>query len=236
MRPCSWSQSPDGGNPLPPITQQAVVKSFDRVAAIYEPLERILLGRQLERARTCLLPVLKRQRHVLIIGEGDGRLLSTLLAELEGGRITVVDSSKRMLRLARRRIDSDPRVTFCHADATQTLPSGPFDAVVTAFVLDCFEAEQLGQLISELYRTLAPGGLWLLADFVLDGRGLVGLRQRVWVSALYSAFRCLTDISARRLVDPRPLLLAQGLQRTHRQSCAGGLVETSVWQRPAERR
>ncbi|MFI5356043.1 MAG: hypothetical protein ACHQ4G_01785, partial [Opitutales bacterium] len=53
---------------------------FGRLAAIYQPLEFLALGRDLERARFTLLPHLRDCTRILVPGDGDGRCLARLAA------------------------------------------------------------------------------------------------------------------------------------------------------------
>jgi ubiquinone/menaquinone biosynthesis C-methylase UbiE len=209
-------------------------KSFDRVARIYQPLEYLLLGRTLERARFAHLEHLREARDVLILGEGDGRLLLQLLNIAPQCRVDVVERSEQMLRRAQARVNSR-RVQWLHADASQpewaARISSPKDAIVTAFFLDCFSNTKLEALIGRLHRQLRPDGLWLNIDFAIPASGWRRWHARLWVASLYLAFGALTDIDAHTLVDPSKHLRALGMRREHHEGLRADLVFSEVWRK-----
>ncbi len=51
----------------------------DLIAPHYWWIERLGMGRALERRRTCFLPELEQARRALVLGDGDGRFLRELL-------------------------------------------------------------------------------------------------------------------------------------------------------------
>jgi hypothetical protein len=110
-----------------------------------------------------------------------------------------------MLELARLRVPSTA-VTFTCADVLSHVLDGPYDAVVTAFFLDCFEDRELSMLLQRIAGHCAPDCVWLYADFHAGDTCWTRLRNGAWLWVLYAAFGALTDIAARRLVDPLPAL------------------------------
>src|SRR5690349_4974913 len=117
--------------------------SFDRLARIYQPLERLAFGRDLERARFCFLDELRDCRSILLLGEGDGRSLARLTRLAPRAEFHCIDGSARMLRRAAARLDEAPdvsrRVRFEQADILNTpLEAERYDGITTFFFLDCF--------------------------------------------------------------------------------------------------
>lgn len=91
----------------------------DPLAASYRWLEYAAFGRALERCRFEFLQRAVAARRILILGEGDGRFLARLVECHPHAEIVIVDSSARMLDLARRRLpaSAQARVEFQHLDA-----------------------------------------------------------------------------------------------------------------------
>jgi SAM-dependent methyltransferase len=89
--------------------------------------------------------------HVLEVGCGPGEASERIAREL-GADVVAVDSSERMVDLARER-DVDARV-----GDVQTLPfeDGAFDCALAAWVL--FHVADLDRALAELARVLRPGG------------------------------------------------------------------------------
>lgn len=211
----------------------ALRRSFDHLARPYELLERTLFGRNLERARFRFLPELCNARRVLLVGEGDGRVLERLLRVAPHCNIDVVDKSQGMIARAKRRIGADPRVAFHHTDVRSFESNARYDAVATLFFLDCFDEAALPGVVTRLAARLLPGGSFLYADFVGQGDSP---RHTLWLSLLYLAFGAITDIEARRLADPTPLLRDAGLVVAQREEFARGLVTSQLWHKAREPR
>jgi ubiquinone/menaquinone biosynthesis C-methylase UbiE len=146
----------------------------DSIARWYRWIEYAAFGRALERYRFRYLDRLSSARRILILGEGDGRVLSRLLPLAPFARIDVVDSSPQMVELAGRRIthQHQHRVKFhCQDVFERTWGASEFDAVVTCFFLDCFTEVQARRVIRRIARALAPGGIWLVSEFAIPEKG-----------------------------------------------------------------
>lgn len=213
-------------------------RSFDRLARAYQPLERLLFGGLLQRTRTAHLNHLQAARRVLVVGEGDGRFVERLLRSNRTCDVVVLDASRGMIERARSRVGGNPRVRFCCDDARTHAfaDQAPFDALVTPFFLDCFEGDELRQVVSRLTRQAEPGACWVIADFCLSERRSSSWWRRCWwqrcgLWLLYRAFAALTDIRARRLCDPLPLLAELGWQLHAEQRFAAGWLRSCVLQR-----
>lgn len=121
---------------------------------------------------------------------------------------------------------------FIHADAlTWQPPVGEFDLLVTCFFLDCFREDELRRLVPVIAAAASPQAHWLVADFQIAASGVRRLRSRVIVSVLYAVFRWATALSARELVDPAPLLRAEGFHRLAHEERDLGMLYSSWWTR-----
>jgi SAM-dependent methyltransferase len=208
--------------------------NFDRIAAIYRWAEYATLGPILERVRTHLLPHLGDPRRALVLGDGDGRFLEQLLRRYPDCDALAVDTSAAMLQRLTRRCRHVPhpvRIRTLHASALTIDPPPGADLVVTHFLLDCFTQPQVDALATRLSAQLAPGALWLLSDFALPSNPLLRPLARLYITALYTAFRLLTGLRVRQLPDPQSALLRAGFRRSIRRSFLGGLLYTELWQR-----
>jgi ubiquinone/menaquinone biosynthesis C-methylase UbiE len=214
------------------------VRGFEAVARFYRFAEYLSMGRALQQARVAHLAQLKHAQHVLILGEGDGRFLDALLSLNPQCQVTVIEASPTMIALAKGRTRSQAeRVVFHCADIQQLpllVPDQPrFDALVALFFLDCFDGAELSWVVHEAAQRLTPQGTWLHADFALPRRALPRLLARCWIWILYRVFRSLTDIRARRLIDPAPALVNAGLTLTQESHSLGGMLCSSVYTKRA---
>ncbi|MDE1821348.1 MAG: class I SAM-dependent methyltransferase [Euryarchaeota archaeon] len=108
---------------------------------------------------------------VVDLGTGVGFLLPEILRDLGvGGRVLAVDIDEENLEVARKRVASDPRVTFHVGSAAERtpFPDGSADRVLLSLVLCCL-VDKSGAL-AEAWRLLRPGGL-LLASYPRWGEG-----------------------------------------------------------------
>jgi ubiquinone/menaquinone biosynthesis C-methylase UbiE len=210
--------------------------SFDAVAPWYRALETIAFGNVLQQARVACLGEIVSPGRALIVGEGNGRFLAALLQRQPLMKIDCVDSSQRMLDLARRQVletnpDEIRRVTFLQHDFVSWRPNDRYDLIVTHFFLDCFRTREVGLIVAKLAQAAAPHAVWLLADFRLPDAGLARCNARAWLAVMYGFFRCVAGIDARELVDPSPFLRAEGFRLARQNLFRLGMVRSELWRK-----
>ena len=213
----------------------APAKTFDRLARPYRLLEWIAFGPLLERARFQHLEQLRDCQRILLLGDGDGRVLSRLCALAPAAHIDTLDLSAGMLaRAASRLTPADrTRVIFRQANALQAgYPPTAYDAVVTFFFLDCFTDSQVSALIARMQPALTADALWLFADFAEPAHGWRRLRAKIWLAVMYAFFRWQTGLSTRRLPASEALLLSAGFTMRAETSFQGGFVRSAVFAKP----
>ncbi|HTJ79165.1 MAG TPA: class I SAM-dependent methyltransferase [Rariglobus sp.] len=214
-------------------------KTFDRLAHPYRLLEWTAFGPLLERARFRHLDHLRGRKRILLLGDGDGRVLARILALAPDANIDSVDLSGAMLAKAKSRLSPADRARVCfrHEDALQAdYPAATYDAVTTFFFLDCFTDGQVSALVDRLKPSLTSDAMWLFADFAEPSRGLMRLRAKIWLWIMYAFFRWQTGLAARRLPDSENALTKAGLTRTVETSFQHGFVRSAVFaMTPADR-
>jgi ubiquinone/menaquinone biosynthesis C-methylase UbiE len=194
----------------------------DRIARCYRWLEYAGFGRALERRREAFLLHVSAARRVLVLGDGDGRALTALLAAAPQAQIDYIDLSARMLELARQRAGS-VRVTYRNHDALTTpLPAAEYDLIVTHFFLDCFDEEGQHRLVTRVLSAATPQARWLVSEFRKPG---------LLVRALYLFFRAATGLKTQRLIDHHPLFQRSGFRLTSSEPAWRGLLASELWQR-----
>lgn len=213
----------------------AYAANFDPLVRVYRALEVIAFGGDLERARFCLLDRLADRRSILVLGEGDGRALMHLVHIAPQARIHCIDSSRAMIDRAQARVTgtaAKDRVTFECADAlTCAFAPGRYDAVVTLFFLDCFDATQATDIVTRVNGALSADAIWLFADFVLPPSGLARWRARAWLGLLYAFFRWQTGLRTRELPPSEDLIIAAGFRREAVQDFQWGLLRSAFFKR-----
>jgi SAM-dependent methyltransferase len=155
------------------IETERIKQVYDENAERYdaaEPWERRLLGADARRI------VREARGDVLELAIGSGRNLPLYAS---GVRITGVDVSSGMLRLARRRAATlGLDVTLLEGDVQALpFPDASFDTVLTTFSLCTIPDDRAA--LAEARRVLRPGGTLLLTEHVRSPNGLVRLVEHV---------------------------------------------------------
>ncbi|MBW8780897.1 MAG: class I SAM-dependent methyltransferase [Verrucomicrobia bacterium] len=210
-------------------------KTFDRLARPYRLLEWAAFGSLLERARFKHLDRLRDHRRILLLGDGDGRVLARVCSLAPQAQIDSLDVSTAMLAKASARLSPADkcRVHFRHADALKAdYPADTYDAVITFFFLDCFTNDQVATLIRRICPSLRTGAIWLFADFAEPAQGWVRLRAKAWVGIMYAFFRWQTGLTARQLPNSEELLLQAGFERSAETTFQRGFVRSVVFNHP----
>jgi ubiquinone/menaquinone biosynthesis C-methylase UbiE len=211
--------------------------SFDRVARHYYWLETFAFSNALQHARIFWLDKIPAPQRVLIIGEGNGRFLCELVNAHDRIDVDCVDASAQMLLLARRRLlqnhtETSEHVRFIREDINSWQPAvESYDLIVTHFFLDCFPRDEADYIVTKLSHAAARSAVWLLADFAIPETRYARWRARTWLYAMYLFFRSVAGIRAKCLVDPTPLLEANGFVCVGRELSSNGMVKSEYWRR-----
>jgi tRNA (cmo5U34)-methyltransferase len=154
---------------------------------------------------------------VLDLGAGTG-LLSAMVAErFPRSRVTIVDLSVEMLRVARRRFAGDAgRFEFRTMDyARKPLPRGPlgYDLIVSALSIHHLTDGDKRELFEKAHDSLAVGGRFVNADQVRGETPEVeALYQEWWLGRVREAGVSEEDLAAalaRMRADKNATLEAQ---------------------------
>ncbi len=156
------------------LTPDGVRAMFDRIAPVYDVMNRVMtLGLDRAWRRRAAAAVVTPGARVLDGCCGTGDL--ALAAEREGGTVTAIDLSPRMLARARRKSSS---VTWVEGDLL-ALPfaDGAFDAATVGFGVR--NVDDLDRGLCELRRVLRVGGRVAILE-ITTPRGVLAPCFRVW--------------------------------------------------------
>ena len=197
---------------------------FDWLAPIYDPLARVIYGKSIVRAQTCFLDSVSPFSKVLIIGGGTGWLLAELLQDRPECEVWYIESSVNMLSMAKKKNKNSSRVHFI-LGTEKDIPACGFDMVITHFFLDLFSPLTLQSVVQRISRSFKPTTLWLVADFVNQGKWW----QRFLLKTMYSFFRRTCQIEAGTLPPWGSILVQSGLTRVDRRLFYGGFIESAIY-------
>jgi len=201
-----------------------------RLAPFYRWIEYCAFGRELERRRFAFLDRVARSKYILILGEGDGRVLSKLLTLAPHAHFDVVEISPEMIELARRRTGDSVRIRFICQDArTVELAPDKYDAVLTMFFLDCFSERDARRLIDSVAEALNPAGVWLHSEFAIPDGGWQRWHARIWIATMYLFFRAATGLKIRSLPPIGKLFSDTGLRPIAWEDARAGLIASEMY-------
>ncbi len=129
---------------------------------VFDPIQSTLLNLASEQV--------PQPQSILDVGCGTGRLLRTASQRFPGARLEGIDAAPQMVEQAISLLAAGAPIHYQQGTA-EALPfaDGQFDLVFSTMTFHHWADQRKG--VSEVARVLAPGGRWLLADFI--GRGLV---------------------------------------------------------------
>lgn len=194
------------------------------MAPFYPILEGWVFGSRLDNARNAFYDAVLQANRVLLVGEGNGRFLKSLLAQKMGGCIKVVEKTPMMVRLAKDRIRSLPEIRcdleFIQTDFRNYRPEQQFDCVVTHFFLDQFNPPAQETVIERIAELSIADAIWINVDFTSPKT--LGGRVLMW--SQYVFFRVLSRIEATRGFDETAAAGKTGWIVADTLSFLGGLV------------
>jgi demethylmenaquinone methyltransferase/2-methoxy-6-polyprenyl-1,4-benzoquinol methylase len=207
---------------------------FDRIAPVYDVMNRLMtMGLDRRWRRITVEQVVRPGDRVLDACCGTGDL--ALEARRQGGVVTGLDFSERMLEQARRKA---PALEWVQGDVL-ALPfeDAAFDAATVGFGVRNVDDLEAG--LRELRRVLRAGGRLGVLEITTPRGGLAPF-YRVWFDRVIpvlgrvlpggSAYAYL-PASVRRFPDPdglAGLLAAAGFQKVRFRLFAGGIVALHV--------
>lgn len=186
------------------------VRGYDSLAPFYRAIETLVFGGGLQRARVALLDPLPSVERILVLGDGDGRLLQALAERQRRATIISIDQSDAMLARQRQRLNREVqsgRVRMIRGDVgelDQVLgDESNFDLIVAAFLTDCFQRDELDRVWLHWLGRLRPGGTVYHVDFVMPPSGIRRWRAKLLSAIMHRFFAWQTGLESRELV-PRP--------------------------------
>jgi tRNA (cmo5U34)-methyltransferase len=197
---------------------------FDRIAKVYNFLSRLVFGKSIVRSQLCFLNYLESNKSVLILGGGTGWHLNHLLYLYPYLKITFVDSSSKMINIAKKKLKPGYQVKFICDTYESIAVDEKFDAVILYYFLDLFPEEELPKAIQSINRNMKLKSRWLVSDFV---------NNKPWHSfmleLMYTFFRYTTRLKTRELPDWRKYL-NENFTFIEQRSFYCGFIQALVYQ------
>jgi ubiquinone/menaquinone biosynthesis C-methylase UbiE len=182
-----------------------MVNNYDRIAANYDRLSRLVFRKAIVRAQQSLVPLLAPPARVLIVGGGTGWILEEIATVHPSGlAIDYVEISSNMLDLARTRDFKNNEVAFIHAAIEDYTAPTAYEVIMTPFLFDNFSRQRAQVVFQKLNNMLENGGWWLFTDFHID-KGMNRFWQKALLRSMYVFFKNISHVEANELPDVQAL-------------------------------
>ena len=176
--------------------------NFNLLAPIYDFGEKLFFGDLLASSRNRFLNYSTNSSSVLILGEGRGQFLNQLLRVNQTCKVTVVESSSRMIEKQKDLIPKKHlnRVTFKCISIDVFIADQSYDLICSHYFWDCFSYREISTFLPYFIELLCNGGFWINTDFIDNTKGGTKLNF-LKIRFLYLFFSLTTGILARK-VEP----------------------------------
>lgn len=218
-------------------------RGYDSVAKAYDALAGIYSLGGIARAKRAHLVLIQPGQRILYVGAGSGE--ECVEAARLGARVTVLDSSERMLSLCRARLQKQERsggtdlaATLVRADVRKFYDRKLFDVVVVPFFLNTLKEREVPEMMVHLGSFLGSKGQLISVDFRAPSphRGFRLLQKAYYLPPL-ALFYGLTQNPWHPLYDYEKIRQEADLALTLRQriitpALGLPLLETLCWETP----
>lgn len=109
-------------------------------------------------------------QQALDLGAGTGETTLAILARYPDAMITLLDKSPDMRAIAVERVPADRVAAALTRDFADSLPTGPFDLVVSSLAVHHLDAAGKRSLFRRVRAALRPGGRFVMGDLVVPAR------------------------------------------------------------------
>ena len=206
--------------------------NFNIIAPLYRIGEFLCFGDLLQESRMQFTDNLSSPKFVLLLGEGRGYFLKSLLCLNKKCFVTVVESSSVMIRYQKSIIpkkDLD-RVYFKNISLENFYSYTKFDLVCSFYFWDCFSDEEINLLLPKVVKVLSDRGYWINADFVDLGfkeNKINFLKLRI----MYSLFKIFTGISTSRVAPFKNHAVANSLYLKDSKEIQAKFIRSELFQK-----
>jgi ubiquinone/menaquinone biosynthesis C-methylase UbiE len=202
--------------------------NYDNSAWFYDSLSKLFYGKALINAQVYLLPFIKSNSNVLIVGGGTGWILEEIAQVHPSGlNITYAEISANMMALSKKRAVGDNEVIFINNPIEDVSFSEKFDVIITPFLFDNFTESTLQKVFDHLHPLLKTDGLWLNTDFQLTGKWW----QNVMLKAMFVFFKIICGIETSVLPDINKQFEHHGYEAIAQKTFYGDFVDSKVYKK-----
>ena len=177
------------------------------------------------------LSYLSSNSKILIVGGGTGWILEEIF-KLNLARIEVdfVESSKKMVELAKGRKLGNLKVNFWDVPLKKFQFGKRYDVVLTGFLFDNFNQREADGNFERINGKLKQNGLWLFCDFDTN-TGSTKIWKQWMLISMYFFFRIIAEVKTNRLVDMKPIFDKAGFRVLKECWYYGKLIRATTYKK-----
>jgi ubiquinone/menaquinone biosynthesis C-methylase UbiE len=201
-----------------------MTKGYNRIAGIYDSLAQLVFGKAMIQSQTVFLDRMQDTKSLLVLGGGTGWWLNDLMEMNPHLKITFVDSSSEMIRIAKTKLNLKHQVDFVCGTIDSVEVNDKFDGVILYYFADLFSEEGLSVIIQRLIQRMNDASIWLVTDFA---------NKKGWHSGMlkimYAFFGFTTGQKSNRLPDWQNQLEKAGLIKMEQRTFYGKFMESVLY-------
>lgn len=168
--------------------------NYNLIASYYDTLVRLIFGRAVFQAQLAFIDQLPEKAEVLFIGGGSGQALKAIVEQKPQLKITYLEQSEKMVALSQQKVPDAASIDFI-LGGLEAIPHKKYDAVLTFFFLDLFEAKERQKVFDQLKLPLKTKGLWLITDFLPPQKP----KHRMLEKLMFAFLKISTKIASHRI-------------------------------------
>ena len=116
------------------------LNNYDAIASNYDMLSRMVFFKSQVKAQIAQIKFIPSRSNILIVGGGTGWILEEISKVYsEGLKITYIEISEKMIRLASKRSARGNILEFVNLPIEDFIDDCRYDVVITAFLFDNFK-------------------------------------------------------------------------------------------------
>lgn len=139
--------------------------------------------------------IINEPNRVLDLGAGTGLLTSFWYHEFPDADYVLDDISIEMLNMAKARFRDVPNVDYVTDNYNESLPSGEFDAIISALSIHHLDDTEKQSLFHKVFDKLPDGGVFVNYDmFNADTKEMTNQYNRYWENAVLHCDLPVVDI------------------------------------------
>lgn len=181
------------------------LNNYNKIASYYDFLAKLVFGKSLINAQKDQLVYIPAKSKILIVGGGTGWILEEIAnVRAEGLSIDYVEASSKMIGIAKKRKIGANMVNFLCSRMENLEETNKYDVVITPFIFDNFEEEQVLTNFLLINQSLKSCGYWLFSDFCVRSKTYLNWKN-VLLRTMYLFFRLMAKVQTKRLIDIAPI-------------------------------